>query len=161
LNPGHKKKTIEGINAYGHGRREAAEDVAEATGLAPWRHLGSDEDDVHAGGGADDEGREPASAAAPAARLLLPGRRTRAGPHAERRVLCRRCPGRRPQALHAATAEHGRVRDAQAGVRGDELRRGQSRHANVTASKKKTCAQNKNYRLIIPRTDLLLVITGV
>jgi hypothetical protein len=27
--------------------------------------------------------------------------------------------------------------------------------------KKKTCAQNKNYRLIIPRTDLLLVITGV
>lgn len=113
---------------YGHGRREAAEDVAEAAGLAPRRHLGADEDDVHAGGGADDDRRGPAASgtAAPAARS---GRRASAGPHAERRVR-RRGPGT-PQALHAA-AEHGggAGEDAQAGVRGDEVRRGQSRHAD-------------------------------
>lgn len=84
---------IERISAYGHGRWKATEDVAEAAGLAPGRHLGADEDDVHAGGGADDEGLGPA-AAAPAARLLWPRRRACAGTHAER-VRRRRCPGRR------------------------------------------------------------------
>lgn len=115
-----------GARAYGHGRRQAAEDVAEASGLAPRRHLGADEDDVHAGAGAHDERREPG----PAARLLVlvPGRRARAGPHAER-VRRRRRPGP-PQALRGAAAERGRVRDAQAGARCDELRRGQSRHAD-------------------------------
>lgn len=116
------------VPVRGHGRRQAAEDVAEAAGLAPRRHLGADEDDVHAGAGAHDERREPG----PAARLLLlvlvPGRRARAGPHAER-VRRRRRPGP-PQALRGAAAERGRVRDAQAGARCDELRRGQSRHAD-------------------------------
>jgi len=115
------------MGTHGHGRREAAEDVAEASGLAPGRHLGADEDDVHAGGGADDEGGEPAPAALRAAGLRLPGRRARAGPHAER--ARRGCPGA-PQALDAA-AEHGGVAaEAEAGVGGGELGRCQSRHAD-------------------------------
>ena len=123
------------MGTHGHGRREAAEDVAEASGLAPGRHLGADEDDVHAGGGADDEGGEPAPAALRAAGLLLPGRRARAGPHAER---ARRGPGA-PQALDAA-AEHGGVAaEAEAGVGGGELGRCQSRHADGQRGGLATC----------------------
>jgi len=66
---------------HGHGWREATEDVIEAASRGPQRHLGADEDDVHADGGAVDEGREPA--VAPTAQLLLPRSRVRMGPHAE------------------------------------------------------------------------------
>lgn len=114
---------MQGVATYSHGRREATKNVAEAAGLAPGRHLGAHEDNVHAVGGAHDDGVEP-----PAPTVhppLLLGSCTRAGPHAER---VHRVPG--PQALETMPKHRGcrPVGDAEAGARDGELGCGQSRH---------------------------------
>jgi hypothetical protein len=110
--------------SHGHGRRESAEDVSEPAGLAPRRHLGADEDDVHAAGGgvAHDVGGEPA----PARALRPPRLPGRAGPHGQR-VRRRGRPSRRRQ--EAATAERGPVGGGEAGARGgDQVARREGRH---------------------------------
>lgn len=120
--------------AYSHGRGEATEDVTEAAGLAPGGHLGADEHDVHAGaGGVHDDGGEPP--AATLHRPLLLGRRARAGRHAERRrVAAGGAAGL--EALEPVAEQRRRRRpvgDAEAGGRGGELGRGESRHGGCLA----------------------------